>query len=222
MRKTKVDRQAQETGAHLRPPRESAQAKNRLPSTVGRPELLVDGSDQAFRKLVHDLLAFLGLHQAIRDNYAAHVGLGGVQYTILQSIRHLGSRQDVGVSDIADHLHLSGSFITVETAKLQKLGFVNKVQSSEDRRKVCLTVTAKGMALFDELAPMQRTVNDVQFGGISSKQFQMFADLVSQFVVNSQEALTLQNFLKGSKAKYQIDAAERVSSKSVRKKGRVQ
>src|SRR5690242_11025860 len=59
------------------------------PLTVSRPELLVDGTDREFRKLVHGLFTFFALHTAIRDGYAAALGLPGPQYTILLCVRNL-------------------------------------------------------------------------------------------------------------------------------------
>jgi MarR family transcriptional regulator, organic hydroperoxide resistance regulator len=168
------------------------------PATIGRPEILVDGSDRMFRSLIHGLLTFFALHEAIRDSYAAHVGLGGVQYTILQSIRHLGSRVEVNVRDVADHLRLSGSFVTVETNKLEALGLVHKEPAREDRRRVALRVTKKGAALLNDLAPMQRTVNDVQFANINRQEFLLLCRLVEQLIGSSQAALTLLHYLKGS------------------------
>jgi hypothetical protein len=85
--------------------------------TIGRPEMLVDGSDQKFRRLVQGVFTFAAVHEAIRDSYAAHVGLGGVQYTILQIIRHFGTDEEMSIGDIAGQLRLSGSFITNETAR---------------------------------------------------------------------------------------------------------
>lgn len=178
--------------------------KAKLPLTIGRPELLVGGSDQVFRKLVHGLFTFLALHEAIRDSYAAHVGLGGIQYTILQSIRHLSQRQAVNVRDVAEHLRLSGSFITAETTKLQDMGLLEKKQASDDRRRVSLRVTRKGMQIFDDLAPMQRTVNDVQFGGITAPQFHELVSIVDHMIGTSQDALTLLHYLKGSDPRYRI------------------
>ena len=178
--------------------------RQKLPLTIGRSELLIDGSDRAFRKLVHGLFTFLALHEAIRDSYAAHVGLGGIQYTILQSIRHLSQRQDVNVRGVAEHLRLSGSFITAETTKLQEMGLLEKRQSLDDRRRVSLRATRKGMQIFDDLAPMQRTVNDVQFGGLSKEQFHQLSTIVDHMIGTSQEALTLLHYLKGSDPNYRM------------------
>jgi DNA-binding MarR family transcriptional regulator len=166
--------------------------------TIGRAEMLIDGSDLTFRGLIHGLLTFFSLHQAIRDSYAAHVGLGGVQYTILQSVRHLGSRQNVNIRDVAEHLRLSGSFITIEIKKLEQLGLIQKKSDNVDRRRVFLKVTKKGAAMLNDLAPMQRTVNDVQFANFSRQEFLWFVRLVEQLIGSSQAALTLLHYLKGS------------------------
>src|SRR4051812_43533136 len=59
------------------------------PLTVSRPELLVQGSDRAFRSLVHGLFGFFARHEAIRSGHGARIGLVGIEYTVLISIGHL-------------------------------------------------------------------------------------------------------------------------------------
>src|SRR5258708_7196347 len=86
--------------------------------TVSRPELLVNGADAQFRSFVHGMLAFAGQLEAVRDGFAALLGLTGIRYTILISISHLQSDGEVTVGAVADHLHLSGAFVTTETGKL--------------------------------------------------------------------------------------------------------
>jgi hypothetical protein len=86
--------------------------------TITRPEMLVDGSDYQFRRLVHSLFGFLARHSTIREGHAAVIGLAGIEYTTLISIRHLCARgDDVGVRDVAAHLYLSGAFTTTITNK---------------------------------------------------------------------------------------------------------
>ena len=172
----------------------------RLPLTVSRPELLVDGSDQLYRQLVHGLLSLAALHETIRDGIAAHLKLGGIQHTILQSIRHLGVTRSIGIRDVADHLGLSGSFITVETAKLESMGLLEKKQSKTDRRKVSLGLTKKGVALFEKIAPLQQTIGDLQFGGLTAKQFRELVPVILQLVQTSREALFLLHHLRHSDA----------------------
>ena len=181
-----------------RPDKARVSAHRSLPMTVSRPELLVDGSDQVYRRFVHALLALSAMHEAIRDGIAASIQLGGVQHTILQSIIHLGQTRPVGVTDVANHLNLSVSFITMETAKLQTLGLVDKKQSASDRRKVLLAVTKKGFELFEQVAPLQRTIGDVQFGNLNARQFTDLVPVIERLVDSSREALLLLHYVKSA------------------------
>jgi DNA-binding MarR family transcriptional regulator len=168
--------------------------------TVSRPELLVRGSDRVYRRFVHGLLALSAMHEAIRDGIAASVQLGGVQHTILQSIIHLAQTKSVGVTEVANHLNLSVSFITTETSKLQSLGLVEKRPSSADRRKIMLIITKKGLQLFEQIAPLQRTIGDVQFGTLSAEDFATLVPLVERLVDSSREALLLLHYVKSAES----------------------
>jgi DNA-binding MarR family transcriptional regulator len=170
-------------------------------TTITRPELLVDGSDLAFRKLVHGLFAFFARHETIRQGHGAVIGLAGVEYTVLISIRHLSRQGPVSVRTIADHLHLSGAFVTTLTNKLLARGLIDKEEDPQDRRRVCLSVTQKGRELLERLAPIQRQVNDVQFGCLSGEEFQLLLDLVERLVESSDRAVALQRYLAGSAAR---------------------
>lgn len=183
-------------------------AKSKLPMTVSRPELLVDGSDYVYRRFVHALLALSAMHEAIRDGIASSIELGGVQHTILQSIIHLGQTKPVGVTEVANHLNLSLSFITTETAKLQSLGLVDKKQSPADRRKVLLAVTKKGFELFKQVAPLQRTIGNVQFGNLSARQFGDLVPIVERLVDSSREALLLLHYVKSSEDPHHAHVAK--------------
>ena len=69
----------------------SASAAPKAALTISRPEMLVNGSDQEFRRLVHSLFGFFSRHQTIREGHAAVIGLAGIEYTTLISIRHLAA-----------------------------------------------------------------------------------------------------------------------------------
>ena len=166
-----------------------------LPLTISRPEMLVDGSDLAFRRLVHELFALFARHEAIREGHGAVIGLAGVEYTALISINHLSRVGDVSVRTLADHLHLSGAFVTTVTNKLLKRGLISKAENPADRRRVCLKVSPQGRALLERLAPRQRQVNDVQFGCLSATEFTTLLLLVEKLVDSSDHAVALQRYL---------------------------
>jgi DNA-binding MarR family transcriptional regulator len=173
---------------------EPTNSRGGLPLTVTRPELLSDGTDRDFRRLVHNIFAFMARHESIRDGHARQIGLAGIEYTILISIGHLGLDGDVNVKTIADHLHMSGAFVTTVTSKLQTLGLIEKTQDSADRRRISLAITEKGKALLRKLAPYQREINDVEFSPLSREDFQTISRILEALIDSSDKAFALQRY----------------------------
>ncbi|MDE2792022.1 MAG: MarR family winged helix-turn-helix transcriptional regulator [Paracoccaceae bacterium] len=168
------------------------------PLTVSRTELLEDGKDARFRALVHGLLAFSSRLEDVRQSFGSLVGLSGIQYTILISILHLQGSRGIGVKAIAEHLSLSGAFVTIETGKLVKLDLVRKCVNPKDRRRVLLEVTSKGRSLLNDLAPVQREVNDVLFETLSAEEFHLLGKIIGDLVGSSEKALALADYITGT------------------------
>jgi|SRR5258706_1851839 DNA-binding MarR family transcriptional regulator len=185
-----------------------AKSPGRAPLTISRPEMLVNGSDKDFRRLVHSLLGFLARHQTIRDGHAAVIGLAGIEYTVLISIRHLSATGDVHVRAIADHLYLSGAFVTTITNRLMIKGLIKKSSHPVDRRRLSLTVTRSGADLLERLAPTQMRVNDVQFDCLNANEFHQLLDMVQRLVGSSDRAVALQRYITDT----QVEAMPRKSS----------
>src|SRR5262245_33270794 len=168
---------------------------DRLPLTTSRPELLSGGRDREFRHLIHALFGFAAHHERIRNGHARVIGLAGIEYTVLIAIAHLSQDRDVNVKTVADHLYLSGAFITSVAHRLLRLGLIHKKADSGDRRRVTLTVSEKGGAARKRLAPTQRRVNEVEFGCLSRQEFVLLARLVDRLIESGARAVALQNYL---------------------------
>jgi DNA-binding MarR family transcriptional regulator len=181
--------------SELKPVAAPRKARQRLPLTTSRPELLVGGRDREFRHLIHALFGFAAHHERIRAGHAKVIGLAGIEYTVLISIAHLSQDGDVNVTAVADHLYLSGAFITAVTGKLMRLGLIDKKAVAADRRRVTLTVSAQGRAALEKLAPMQRKVNDAEFGSLTRAEFQMLTGIVDRLIESGARAVALQNYL---------------------------
>jgi DNA-binding MarR family transcriptional regulator len=170
------------------------------PMTISRPELQIDGSDREFRALVHGMLAFSARLEAVRSGFAALVGLTGIQYTILISVGHLLQQGEVSVSMIAEHLHVSGAFVTIETGKLLKMGLLTKRPDIHDRRRVCLGITKKGRELLRRLAATQVEVNDVLFGFMDAHEFQHLRAMVDRMTACGDQAMDLLEYVTKQRA----------------------
>lgn len=166
----------------------------KTPATVSRPALLIDGSDKVFRQMVHDTLAFTARIQEVRSRFGQFLGLPGTQYTILMAIAH---RQDegVGVNAIADHLHLSGAFVTTEINKLVAAGLVEKQAHPNDRRRVLLRITDTARDRLAKLSPIQMQGNDALFDCLDANAFQSLRTIMAQLVICGDNALRLLDYL---------------------------
>jgi DNA-binding MarR family transcriptional regulator len=166
-----------------------------IPLTTSRPELLEEGRDRQFRHLVHALFGFAAHHERIRSGHGKAIGLAGIEYTVLISIAHLAVDGDVNVKTVADHLYLSGAFITAVTQRLLKLGMIDKKIDAGDRRRVTLTISNKGRAALERLAPIQRQVNDLEFGCLSHEEFALLTGIVDRLIDSGAKAVALQAYL---------------------------
>jgi DNA-binding MarR family transcriptional regulator len=175
-------------------PRSMARTRRRgaPPRTISRPALLVDGSDGEFRGLIHDLIAYGHRLDACRDAFAAIVGISGVQYEILMLV----SRADgLSIGEVAERLHRSGAFITIEANKLAERGILQKASDPTDGRRVLLKNTSKSMHLLERLAPHQRRINDVLFERLDARRFRQLRALARDLVASGDRAVAMLEFL---------------------------
>lgn len=163
-----------------------------MPLTASREALLVDGSDSEFRALVHDMLAFASAIQEVRNRLGQLIGLSGTQYTILTAIARLTeTRSELGVNQLADHLHLSGAFVTIEVNKLVTAGLVSKAVNPEDRRRVVLEVTEEALRRLRSMNRVQSPANDMLFEPLNAKEFKQLRAITAKLAGTGPRTLRL-------------------------------
>lgn len=170
-----------------------ARAKKRMPLTVSRPALLAGGGDDAFRGLIHDLIAYGHRLDACRDAFAAIVGLSGVQYEILMLVSRA---EGLAVGEVAARLHRSGAFITIEANRMVDRGVLEKFSDPKDGRKVLLRGTRKSMQLLERLSPFQVRINDVLFERVDAKRFRELRALARDLLASGDRAVSMLEFLQ--------------------------
>ena len=171
---------------------------NAHPATVTHEAMLDDGKDAAFRNMLHGLLALTARLEAIRSNVGKILGISGVQYTMLMSIYHLEEHSPVFINSVADHLHLSGAFVTIETGKLVKLGVLKKIKDPQDGRRVRLEITPSTRRRLVELAEVQRQINDLMFADFKARDFKGLARGISLLVDSCDAAVRLSSYISDS------------------------
>ena len=163
--------------------------------SVSRNELLVDDSDAVFRHFVHGILALSERWNTVRSGFGAYLGLSGIQYTILATIAHMQTEGNVSVRRIADHLNLSGTFITTVTGQLESAELIRKDRDPQDRRRVCLMLTPEGRSVLRRLGPLQRQINDELFACLNRRDFRKLTVMVDDLIACADRAISLQKHL---------------------------
>jgi DNA-binding MarR family transcriptional regulator len=162
-----------------------------LPATVSRRALLAGGSDGRFRQMVYDLFTVSVRMEAVRDALARELGVSGPQYSILMAIARLAGAEGVPVGQVADQLHVSGAFVTVEAGKLVRAGLVAKAPNPKDGRSVLLRLSERGAVLLERLAPKVCAVNDRFFGALDRADFENLARTASALVQGADAAVEI-------------------------------
>jgi DNA-binding MarR family transcriptional regulator len=162
-----------------------------LPPTVSAPALLSGGTDARFRQLVYDLFTVSVRMEAVRDALARELGVSGPQYSILMAIARLAGDAGVPVGQVADQLHVTGAFVTVEAGKLVRAKLVEKSPNPKDGRSVLLRLSARGAQRLERLAPKVCAVNDRFFGVLDRGDFETLARAAAALVQRSDEAVAI-------------------------------
>lgn len=163
----------------------------RRPLTVGRPELLTDGTDQEFREFLHAFMVFSRRLEAIRGHLAHQIGVSAPQYEILSHLRENSATGGLTVNEAAERLHCSGAFVTTETGKLCRAGLVLRKRDPEDARRVRLILSALCERRFRDIAPVQRSLNDALFASLTARQFRVFGEAFQELVNSGDRAVAL-------------------------------
>ena len=150
-----------------------------MPQTVTRPDLLGRGGNDAdFRRMIYGIFTMTVNFDRIRERMATALGLSGIQYHILMVVAELAPEMPVTISVVADRLHTSGAYVTMETKKLMRRGFLDKTPNPDDGRSVVLALTEEGREAIDAFAPYLCEINDELFDGIGPETFRQFQDIV--------------------------------------------
>jgi len=88
----------------------------------------------------------------ISEQAARAAGLEPQQYLLLLALRGLPEGKQATILTLAERLQLRHHSVVGLIDRLEKRGLVRRVQGKEDRRKVLISLTARGEQILDNLA----------------------------------------------------------------------
>jgi len=183
--------------ASTRPPKETGEeAGNAAPQqpatlTVSLPELLEDGSDLAFRRMVFGMVLALSRLQTCRDAFGRAMGLTGSQFVVLVGVSHCQGGEGVSIRALAEHVHMAAPHVTTEVGRLLRQRLLLKRPNEVDRRGVLVSLSASGERAVADVAPFMRAVNDQLFAGFSRGELLAMDRFMIRFQENGERALAV-------------------------------
>ena len=167
----------------------SQRGAGRAPPTTTLEPLFVDGSDREFRRFIYRLLTMSARIDRLRERIGKLIGLNGFQCHIVMIVAELDGVEPVSVAAVAEMLHTSGAYVTMETGKLQRAGLIEKRPNPDDRRGVLLSLTGEGRRRIEAMSGHLRAINDVLFADFGSEDFEAFNGLVARMLWTTPAAL---------------------------------
>jgi DNA-binding MarR family transcriptional regulator len=131
--------------------------------------------------------------ETVRRYLGEKVGLTPPQYTIMMAVAELQGKIGVSVGRVGEYLHVTGTFVTMESGKLHKKGLLEKKPDLQDRRISLLSLAPEGVKALQSLFPGLQQINDVFFELGSRAEFERLCKTLEKLVGNGQRALALIN-----------------------------
>jgi MarR family transcriptional regulator, organic hydroperoxide resistance regulator len=159
--------------------------------TATRPILLSGASDHQFREFLYNYFTVANRLVEVRRHLGSRIGLSGPQFSLLMAVAELQGAAGVSVGDVAAYLHVSGTFVTVESGKLARQGHLHKSPDPEDRRVSLLRLDREGRNAMQTLLPDVQQINDLVFDLESRDQFEALCAAFARMVETSRRALAV-------------------------------
>lgn len=156
-----------------------------VPAATRLPALLRDGDHAPLKALIYALASLSNLMRLNQDRFATVVGVSLPQYMVLNVLED----GEATVSGIAERLHVSSQFVTLESARLVAAGLAGKKPNPLDGRSVLLTLTATGRKRMLQALEVRRAANDAMFHSFTASELARLMEMVGRLLAGGREGL---------------------------------
>ncbi|KAF0152224.1 MAG: MarR family transcriptional regulator [Ignavibacteria bacterium] len=133
-------------------------------------------ADLALSTWVKLARAYTSFNKKSTDNIRTF-GLTQPQFAVIEVLGHLGALK---VGEICSKMLASGGNMTLVLDNVEKLGFVERTHSREDRRAILVQLTPKGKQLFDDVFVKHAEQLTKYMSALSSEEQKILGDLLKK------------------------------------------
>lgn len=111
-------------------------------------------------------------------------GLTTPSFAVMATLRRVGPPYQRSQRALMDALQLTSGTISVRVDRLEKDGIVERAPDPSDQRGVLVRLTEKGLALFDQVAPLHLANEDRLLSALSQEQREQLASLLRTLLLS--------------------------------------
>jgi DNA-binding MarR family transcriptional regulator len=113
----------------------------------------------------------------------ARYDLSAADFTVIAALRRAGRPYTLPQSELMARLGLTSGTVSVRLGRLEAKGVVTREPSTADGRGVSVTLTARGAALFDQVAPHHLANEDVLLSALTGPERGQLAALLRKLLI---------------------------------------
>lgn len=106
-------------------------------------------TDEAGKQLMKSLVQFRKLHLKNKPQHGLHPSEKHMLFIIKQLTEN--NPEGVKVTEISNTLHVSPPTVTQKITSLEKKGFIKRIHSKKDRRKVLISISDEAKELIESM-----------------------------------------------------------------------
>lgn len=121
-----------------------------------------------------------------RSDKLADTGLAGCHHTYIIALCH---HPGISQEQLARHIYINKSNVTRHLAQLEKLGYVERRQSDEDKRVTLVFPTDKAYEVLPRVTEVTHAWRDYLTEGFSEEEMEQFSAMLARITKRATEAV---------------------------------
>lgn len=105
-------------------------------------------------------------------------------FQVLVNLRRVGAPYQLGQARLMDALGLTSGTVSVRLGRLEQHGIVVREPDEQDKRSYTVRLTARGLQLFDQVAPIHLASEDVLLSALTAAEQEQLANLLRKLLVS--------------------------------------
>ena len=133
---------------------------------------------------------YKAVSQSVTDIYASRHGLTVQEWRVMAV---LGNDQPLTAGELVDRSSMDKVQISRAIKRLEETGLLHREEDREDRRRVILTLSVRGNAIFEELVPLVLDLERDLMAGLDEGECAQLLSLMGKVRANAERAMAGNN-----------------------------